>query len=969
MKKYYIFMRYIILIFAAFNFGSLQARGQQLAFPGAEGAGRFTSGGRGGVVYEVTNLDNSGPGSFRQGVEMSGARTIVFKVSGNIELASDIRIRNGNLTIAGQTAPGDGITLKGAGVVVEANNIIIRYIRFRPGDISGRELDAIWGRDQSDIIIDHCSMSWATDETASFYDNDNFTIQYCILSESLYESVHGKGRHGYGGIWGGRKASFHHNLLAHHSSRNPRFNGARYNTTPETEIVDFRNNVIYNWGSGNSAYGGEKGNHNIVNNYYKSGPALTSGEKRYRIVNPTLSDPKGKYYVEGNFVAGFPAITADNWSGGVQPASNAVRMNEPFNVVPLETQHTAEEAYESVLAEAGASYPRRDPVDRRIIQETATGTATYGGAYGAERGIIDTQETVGGWPELQSAPAPVDSDNDGMPDAWEEANGLDPNNTADRNMDINGDGYTNLENYLNELLLTEPADFLRPPFGFATGNITRTSIELRWEATEETETEQLILERAGSEGDFAVVATLGGNTQNYTDEELESGTIYQYRLKAESATESSTYTNIISATTLPSPAEPGLEGLAGYWSFNESAGKVVTDQSSFANNGVVSGNEHARTQGISGNAIDFSGVAAEDHIEIPAGDQLKFDDNSFSVSVWIKGSTDALPAYIFHKGTFARNTTTGATGKWFGLELKDELIRFAVDDDVTKSEVSADNADVLADEWVHVVAVRDRDTKTLRLYVNGRLIQEQRDNTVSAIGSDEPLIVGNSSDLDVPFRGELDELRIYNYSLSAGEIAGLHQGPAFKATNPSPASGTADMNPEEEVVLSWNEREAVTYNLYFGTDPEALELIAENREDAGFAVTDEVAAGEEYFWRVDAVAEPGFTVRGDIWSFTMAEETITGLEDLQIVEEFKCYPNPFRDQLEVKITLLKEERVVLSLYDMSNRLVHTFINSSLSPGAYRVGLDTRKYNLAEGIYFCILKTPEGKSVRKVIYLK
>lgn len=441
-----------LLIGFILGFSPLQA--QQLAFPGAEGFGRFTTGGRGGVVYEVTNLNDSGLGSFRDAVNRTGARTIVFRVSGTITLLSPLPIKNGNLTIAGQTAPGDGIAIRNNTVTVDADNVIIRFIRFRLGDEAQVVNDAIWGRERQNIIIDHCSLSWSVDETGSFYDNKNFTMQWCILSESLYSSVHGKGNHGYGGIWGGQGATFHHNLLAHHSSRNPRFNGARYSNRPDLELVDFRNNVIYNWGS-NSAYGGERGNHNIVNNYYKYGPA-TSSSKRNRILDAAApSDAElGKWYINGNYVHGYPAITADNWAGGVQNVSSAqlamIKVNEPFNYAPVRTQ-TAEEAFVTVLDSVGAILPKRDAVDARIVNEARTGTATYGGVYGAGKGIIDTQATVGGWPTLNSEPAPVDADKDGMPDAWETANGLNPTDPADRNGDYNGNGYTNLEKYLNSL--------------------------------------------------------------------------------------------------------------------------------------------------------------------------------------------------------------------------------------------------------------------------------------------------------------------------------------------------------------------------------------------------------------------------------------------------------------------------------------------------------------------------------------
>ena len=418
---------------------------QQLAFPGAEGFGRFTSGGRGGKIFEVINLNDRGAGSLRAAIDAEGARTIVFRISGTIVLQSELRIENGNLTIAGQTAPGDGVCLKDYALIIAADNVIIRYLRLRLGDEKKLEADAISCIGQKNILLDHCSLSWGIDEVASFYDNENATVQWCLISESLNHSYHRKGDHGYGGIWGGKGATFHHNLLAHHSSRNPRFNGSRTHHAPEKEIVDFRNNVIYNWGD-NSSYGGEAGQQNIVANYYKSGPATRVTKNR--IVEPY--DESGKWHVAENFVFGFPEITDKNWTGVQGKFATQGRINAPHPFAPVITQ-TAEQAYESVLATVGAVLPKRDAVDARIIEEVRTGTATYGGAWGSGSGIIDSQSQTGGWPTLHSAPAPKDNDHDGMADEWERRHGLNSANPLDRNDDFNGDGYTNLEKYLNAL--------------------------------------------------------------------------------------------------------------------------------------------------------------------------------------------------------------------------------------------------------------------------------------------------------------------------------------------------------------------------------------------------------------------------------------------------------------------------------------------------------------------------------------
>ena len=449
---------------------SSPACADQLAFPTAEGYGKFTVGGRGGSVYEVTNLNDSGPGSLRAAVESEGPRTVVFRVSGTIVLDSDLKISHPYITIAGQTAPGDGICIRRYPLVIGAGEVIIRYIRVRVGAESGDDSDAISGRYQKNIILDHVSASWSVDETVSIYHCENLTVQWCLISESMFNSNHIKGNHGFGGIWGSNYSSYHHNLIAHHSSRNPRFASGCGN-------VDYRNNVLYNWGY-QSSYGGEKeqagkpefnfSNINMVANYYKAGPATQPGEVSRRIVSPTTRDGAsgyGKWYVADNVIEGNATVSADNWNGGVQPNGGekwfaTIKLDEPWPAMAI-NQHTAEEAYALVLENAGATLPRRDPIDTRIIDEVRNGYATYEGASYKKLktvadpskpvGMIDTQDDVGGWPELKSLPAPADSDHDGMPDEWETANGLNPNDARDGALDQDGDGYTNLEEYLNAI--------------------------------------------------------------------------------------------------------------------------------------------------------------------------------------------------------------------------------------------------------------------------------------------------------------------------------------------------------------------------------------------------------------------------------------------------------------------------------------------------------------------------------------
>lgn len=555
----------ILTIAFIFNF-QFKTIAQTLAFPGAEGFGKYTTGGRGGEVIEVTNLNDSGEGSLRNAIEQSGARTIVFRVSGTIFLDSDLEINNGDLTIAGQTAPGEGITIAGYPFEVHADNVIIRYVRSRLGDSNGVEGDAFTCRYNSDIIVDHCSFSWSVDETATAYLNHNTTFQWNMVSESLYNSVHSKGKHGYGGIWGGDHATFHHNLIAHHTNRNPRFNGARYEGG-WNELVDHRNNVIYNWGD-NSAYGGDpsevdgnEANINIVNNYYKPGPATNFNSSR-TIVEPYEGEMGGysNFYVDGNYIQGFPDIVEDNWAVGVDASSSVkeeIKATEPFEF-EISTQHTAIEAFEYVLKNAGAVFPFRDPVDKRVIHEVATGTASYGETYRAgNKGIIDSPSDVGGYPELNSTEAPADSDHDGMPDTWEDENGLDKNDPDDRNDDADSDGYTNLEEYLNSLVTQFEIENLqllfRPGFLSATKDEEEPYIvTLTWQDQTEGETGFVVERSVGSDEDFEVVAEIEANSSEHTDmiSGVSEPTSVYYRVKAVSTDDESYYSDIASVNNV-----------------------------------------------------------------------------------------------------------------------------------------------------------------------------------------------------------------------------------------------------------------------------------------------------------------------------------------------------------------------------------------------------------------------------------
>jgi hypothetical protein len=454
----------IVAFFLLFlNLLPLSLYSQPLAFPGAEGYGKYTTGGRGGIVIKVTNLFDSGTGSLRDALTNSSykykKRTIVFSVSGTIELQSEIQVKYDScITIAGQTAPGDGICIKNFPVsLISSKNIIIRYIRFRLGDkqtcdsdAGDCELDAFTIKRCHHIILDHCSFSWSIDDVLDLTDTTGYaTVQYCILSEPLNNSKHDKGEHGYiagldgnsrgyNGIFGG--STYHHNLMACAKSRTPRLDSyAGINNTGCRDVIDMVNNVIYNWSS-YGAYGGEHADVNWQNNYYRYGP---NTGKKYQIFQ---TDAECKIYVSGNYVYGYPAVTSDNSKGiyisGV--VATAAQLDtilitqDTVTSYPIHME-TALAAYSNVLANAGATLPFRDTVDKRIVSYVKNGTGA----------IIDSVAQVGGWPVLSSATAPIDTDFDGMPDEWEIIAGLNPSDASDRNGDVNANGYTDLEDYLN----------------------------------------------------------------------------------------------------------------------------------------------------------------------------------------------------------------------------------------------------------------------------------------------------------------------------------------------------------------------------------------------------------------------------------------------------------------------------------------------------------------------------------------
>lgn len=498
------------------------------AFPGAEGHGRYVTGGRGGEIIHVTNLNDSGPGSLREALKSTKPKTIVFDVSGYIDLRSQLNVSS-NTTIAGQTAPEGGITLRYYTLYFgNCDNVIVRFIRSRRSQVKDVNdgADATWGRNRKGIILDHCSFSWSIDEVASFYDNRDFTMQWCNVTEGLANPGHSKGAHSYGGIWGGKNASFHHNFIAHVQNRAPRFNGARYawdgydktlySSTVDAERVDFRNCVMYNWGTGSACYGGPGGGYiNIVNNYYKAGPGTknkttvtqvtvaTSGNADKK--HPELYGYSSRYFINGNYVTAASSPDNYDWKGvkydgGLLSKDNekyikdaahlfgdkveytnigtvdCVRLNLDSQIDPgIVTTHEATVAYAKLLENCGASL-YRDAADIRYAEEARTGTVTFNGdvayvdkngkvyATSNTKGILDFINDPAGeenpktasFPTLPSNVRPdgFDSDGDGIPDAWETANGLNPDDASDGKLfTLDSKGwYDNFEVYLSSLV-------------------------------------------------------------------------------------------------------------------------------------------------------------------------------------------------------------------------------------------------------------------------------------------------------------------------------------------------------------------------------------------------------------------------------------------------------------------------------------------------------------------------------------
>lgn len=919
------------LLFCGLSLSSIDLSAQTLAFPEATGFGRYTTGARGAAnpqIYLVTNLNDSGPGSFRDAVSQPG-RFVIFKVGGIVNLQSVVAVA-ANTTIAGQTAPGEGIVFLGPRVsFTGANNTIARYLRIRYGGTSQNQ-DASGIANGANIILDHMTFTWGTDEVFSVnWDNngtspDNITIQNSIIGQGMHRH-----NHSAGGLMQpppGGKISLIGNLYICNKTRNNKIKG----------INEFVNNVVYNWGNYGNTYGHTQSGEayimggdsagssfaNIINNYFIGGPN-TSGTVTtpFSVGNANFNLYGSGNYFDNNKNGALDGTLVPQDLTGYPVGDPAAILATPYDYPMKNPTLTAQAAYDKIISGAGASYPRRDQVDGLMISDLMSKgtTATY--VYVQTDLTTQFGFTNGGAGHVYGAPAPLDTDNDGMPDAWETANGLNPNVFDALAVSTTHAPYLNIEVYINNLPNTTPPDFIIPPtnlnFTNAVTTITPTvsSLTVNWSDNAANET-NYIVERSTDGTTFSVIATLGANTTTYNDTGLTPNTPYYYRVKATNATESSVYTSNVSVTTPPIPSAPtkavnpipannntnvelssgnlllkwtgspntttytvyfGTDplnlnniatvpysatpsyqlsslntttnyywridasnslgsvtgdvwtfraltpSLVGNWPFAEapSAGAQIADVSSYANNGtldVAYDNANVRVPGKENNALDLATSPNNMYIaSIPHQNQISFDNQSFTVSYWMKAPTSMIPSssstslYVLCKGSFTKNTTTGATGKRFNVEIKGGQLRYAIDDDVTKKEITSPIANYFTGNWVHVVIQRDVVAHKMRIYTNGALSTEGDETAVTGISEASDLIIGNIGELEflstanapAPYKGAFDELKMFNYALSATEIYALYNQAVLgnEEFSISKNAGTVYPNPVKDQIF------------------------------------------------------------------------------------------------------------------------------------------------------------------------
>ncbi|MGM8363737.1 LamG-like jellyroll fold domain-containing protein [Flavobacterium sp. ARAG 55.4] len=975
------------LLFYGLVLTSEALHSQTLAFPEAQGFGRYTTGARGASnpqIYLVTNLNDSGPGSFRDAVSQEG-RFVIFKVGGIVNLQSQIVVAK-NTTIAGQTAPGEGIVFLGPRVTFTgASNTIARYLRIRYGGTSQNQ-DASGLANGANMIFDHMTFTWGTDEVFSInWDSkgtspDNITIQNSIIGQGLHRHNHSAG--GLIQPSAGGKVSLIGNLYICNKTRNNKIKG----------INEFVNNVVYNWGNYGNTYGHtESGDAyimggdsagssdvNIINNYFIGGPnTSTSISTPFNRGNSNFFLYGSGNYFDNNRNGVLDGTLVPQDLTGYPTGDAASILSTPYDYPFKNTSLTAQNAYDKIVSSVGASYPRRDQVDNLMISDLMSkGTAaTYVYVQSdltKQFGFIN-----GGAGHVYGAPAPLDTDNDGMPDVWEDSNGLNKNSAADALVfSTTSPQYLNIEVYINGLINTIPPDFVIPPTAITLNASSvetpapSSKITLNWIDNSDNET-SFVIERSTNGTSFSQVAIVDSNTVTYTDANLIPNTKYYYRVKATTAVESSSYSDVNSVTTpaLPSApnktanpnptnefnyAEPAngslvlkwtgssntityavyigtdssnlnkvadvnyaaspsytvsglnsdtnyywridatnakgtVEGdiwhfrtisdfptdMIGHWPFREDAGEGddIVDLSEFNNNGKLDldfDNTTVRIDGKANKALDFSSSNNNSYMaSIPNRDQIYFNNGSFSISFWMKAAPGLLPtgstssAYLLCKGSFTKNANTGATGKRYNIEFKSGELRFAIDDDVTKKELKGVGSRFFTGNWEHVVVMRDVADHKLRLYLNGVLQSELSETGVGGIAEPTDLILGNIGELELasgtapaPYKGKLDELKIFNYALSASQIAEIYTTTVINA----PSGITFETNTiarplaEATTVLNWvdNSNNETNFVLERSLDTVSFEPIA-NLEANTITYTDtEVVHSTKYYYRLKA---------------------------------------------------------------------------------------------------------------------
>lgn len=918
------------LLFCGLTLSTIESNAQTLAFPEATGFGRYTTGARGAAnpqIYLVTNLNDSGPGSFRDAVSQPG-RFVIFRVGGIVNLQSIVAVA-ANTTIAGQTAPGEGIVFLGPRVSFSgANNTIARFLRLRYGGTSQNQ-DASGIANGANIILDHMTFTWGTDEVFSVnWDGngtspDNITIQNSIIGQGMHRH-----NHSAGGLMQpppGGKISLIGNLYICNKTRNNKIKG----------INEFVNNVVYNWGNYGNTYGHTQSGEayimggdsagpsyaNIINNYFIGGPnTSTTVTTPFSVGNANFNlYGSGNYFDNNRNGALDGALVPQDLTG--YPVGDVTAIQSSAYDYPMKnTTVTAQTAYNNIVAKGGASYPRRDQVDQLMISDLLSKgtTATY--VYVQTDLTTQFGFTNGGAGHVYGAPAPLDTDNDGMPDAWEIANGLNPNVFDALAVSTTYAPYLNIEVYINGLPNTAAPDFIIPPTNLnftnavTTGTPASSSLTVNWNDNATNET-NYVLERSNDGTNFTVIATLPANTVSYNESGLTPNTQYYYRVKAINATESSVYTSNTSVTTPPVPSAPtkpttptptngnnyvelsngnillkwngssntttysvyfgtnpqnlsnigtvaynttpsyqltnlntGTDyywridasnalgsvtgdvwsfraltpSLVGNWPFLEAplSGEQITDLTSYANHGTLNvayDNSNVRVPGKENFALDLASAPNTYIASIPHQDQIFFNTNSFTVSFWMKAPTTMIPSssstslYVLCKGSFTKNTTTGATGKRFNVEIKGGQLRYAIDDDITKKEITSPIANYFTGNWVHVVIMRDIAAHKMRIYTNGVLSVEGDETAVTGIGETSDFIIGNIGELEflstanapAPYKGAFDELKMYNYALSSSEISAMYNQDVLRNDefSISKNKGTVYPNPVKDQIF------------------------------------------------------------------------------------------------------------------------------------------------------------------------